>query len=95
MVAFAEITLNPGGLFAWLAVGLIAGFLAGRVMNGGAYGLLGDLVVGLIGALVGGVLFGSLATGEPHFIGSILVAFVGACVLIALFRLFGPSRSRV
>jgi len=49
MAMFAQIILEPGGVIAWLVVGLIAGFLASRVMGTGGRGLIGDLVVGLIG----------------------------------------------
>ncbi len=49
MTIIAEITLSPGGTIAWLVVGLIAGWLAARVMRGGGYGLVGDMIVGLIG----------------------------------------------
>jgi uncharacterized membrane protein YeaQ/YmgE (transglycosylase-associated protein family) len=48
--------LEPGGLLAWIVVGAIAGWLAGQVMSRGGYGLLTDIVVGLIGAFVGGLL---------------------------------------
>ena len=56
--------LNPGGLIAWLIVGLVAGFLAGQFMKGGGYGLVGDIVVGVIGAFVGGLLFSLLLPGS-------------------------------
>ena len=46
--------LEPGGILMWLIVGLVAGWLAGQVMKGGGYGLVGDIVVGIIGAFVGG-----------------------------------------
>jgi uncharacterized membrane protein YeaQ/YmgE (transglycosylase-associated protein family) len=88
-------TLEPGGIIAWLLVGLIAGWLAGVVMKGGGYGVLGDIVVGLVGALVGGFVF-SLITGggTAGFWGSIGVAFVGALILIAIVRAL-PGRSPV
>ncbi|HEX2185353.1 MAG TPA: GlsB/YeaQ/YmgE family stress response membrane protein [Chloroflexota bacterium] len=87
--------LNPGGLLAWLFVGLIAGWLAGQFMKGGGYGLIGDIVVGLIGAFVGGLLFSFLMPGsDVGLIGSIVVAFIGAIVLIALLRAL-PGRSPV
>jgi uncharacterized membrane protein YeaQ/YmgE (transglycosylase-associated protein family) len=92
MATFADIVLEPGGLIAWLVVGLIAGWLAGLVMKGGGFGLIGDMIVGLIGALIGGLLFGQLVTGTPHLLGSILVAFIGACLLIALVRFVAPGR---
>ena len=87
--------LDPGGIIAWIIVGLVAGFLAGQFMKGGGYGLVGDLVVGLIGAFVGGLLFSLLLPGsEVGLIGSIVVAFIGACILIALVRAL-PGRSPV
>ena len=71
--------LDPGGIIAWLIVGLIAGWLAGLVMKGGGYGILGDIVMGIIGALVGGFLFGLLMPGSSAgLLGSIVVAFIGA-----------------
>jgi uncharacterized membrane protein YeaQ/YmgE (transglycosylase-associated protein family) len=83
----AEIVLDPGGVIAWLVVGLIAGWLAGKVMRGGGYGIVGDIIVGLIGSFVGGILMGALTGGAYGLVGSILVAFVGACVLIFLLRI--------
>jgi uncharacterized membrane protein YeaQ/YmgE (transglycosylase-associated protein family) len=83
---YAAIVLTPGGVIAWLAVGLIAGWLAGMVMKGGGYGLLGDIVVGLIGSFLGGLLMGFFVQGPAGFWGSIVVAFIGACVLITLVR---------
>ncbi|MFN0073087.1 MAG: GlsB/YeaQ/YmgE family stress response membrane protein [Chloroflexota bacterium] len=88
-------SLEPGGIFAWLIVGLIAGWLAGQFMKGGGYGLVGDIVVGIVGAILGGLLFGILMPGSSAgLIGSIVVAFIGACLLIALVRAL-PGRSPV
>jgi uncharacterized membrane protein YeaQ/YmgE (transglycosylase-associated protein family) len=82
--------LEPGGLIAWLVVGLVAGWLAGQFMRGGGYGLLGDIVVGILGAILGGLLFGLLLPGTAvGLLGSIVVAFVGAVILIVLARLHG------
>ena len=87
--------LNPGGLLAWLIVGLVAGWLAGQFMKGGGYGLVGDIIVGIIGAFVGGFLFTILLPGSSvGLIGSIVVAFIGAIALIALIRAL-PGRSPV
>ena len=55
------------GLLSWLVVGLIAGWLAGQVMRGGGYGLLGDIVVGIVGALLGGFLASALLTYRMRF----------------------------
>ncbi|MBX6314827.1 MAG: GlsB/YeaQ/YmgE family stress response membrane protein [Isosphaeraceae bacterium] len=85
---FAEIALFPGGVIAWIVVGLVAGWLAGLVMKGGGYGVLGDILVGLIGALVGGFVLSYFVHGTAGFWGSILVAFLGACLCIAIVRAF-------
>ena len=55
--------LQPGGLLIWLVVGLIAGSAAGQFMKGGGFGLIGDIIVGIIGAFIGGTLFGFLMPG--------------------------------
>jgi len=77
------------GFIAWIIVGLIAGWLAGMLMKGSGYGLIGDLILGLIGAIVGGWLFSIiLPSAEPSgLIGSIIVATIGAVVLVAIVRL--------
>jgi uncharacterized membrane protein YeaQ/YmgE (transglycosylase-associated protein family) len=95
MSTFAEITFNPGGLIAWLVVGLIAGWLAGRVMKGSGYGIILDIVLGLVGAVIGGFLFGQIVTGDAGFWGSIVVAFIGACILVAVARFMAPGRARL
>ena len=77
-----------GGLLYWIIVGLIAGFLAGKVMKGGGYGVLMDIVLGMLGAIVGGWLFGLLGiSAGGGLIGGILVAFIGAVILIWLTRM--------
>jgi uncharacterized membrane protein YeaQ/YmgE (transglycosylase-associated protein family) len=75
------------GLLWWAIVGLIAGFLAGKVMKGGGFGVIMDIVIGIIGALIGGWVFGLLGISAGGLIGSIIVAFVGACILLWLVRL--------
>jgi uncharacterized membrane protein YeaQ/YmgE (transglycosylase-associated protein family) len=75
--------------FIWfIVVGLIAGWLAGLIMKGGGFGVLGDIVVGVIGALIGGFLFSSLgASLGGGLIGSIVVATIGAVILVFVLRL--------
>ena len=85
--------LSPGGIIAWILVGLIAGWAAGKVSRGHGFGLIGDLVVGLIGALIGGLVAGAFIQGSVGFIGSIIVAFLGALVLLALIRLLSGRRT--
>ena len=84
------------GLLAWIVVGLVAGFLASQVMKGHGSGLLGDLVLGVVGALLGGFL-ASVLLKMPNAVNginvmSILVAFIGAVILIALLRAVSGRR---
>jgi len=87
------------GLLSWLVVGLIAGWLAGLIMRGSGFGMLGNIIVGI----VGGVLGGWLASSVFHFgtglsginLGSILIALLGAIVLILIMRLLGFGRRRI
>ena len=75
-------------LLWFLVVGLIAGWLAGVLVKGGGFGLVGDLVVGVIGALLGGFLFSTFGVSlGGGLIGSIVVATIGAVVLLFLLRL--------
>ncbi|HEV2341558.1 MAG TPA: GlsB/YeaQ/YmgE family stress response membrane protein [Candidatus Acidoferrales bacterium] len=72
----------------WLVVGLIAGWLAGKVMKGGGYGLFADLILGILGGILGGWIFGMLGIWPGGgIIGSLLVAFIGAVILVWLTRL--------
>jgi uncharacterized membrane protein YeaQ/YmgE (transglycosylase-associated protein family) len=72
----------------FILVGLVAGWLAGQLMKGGGFGVLGDIVVGIIGALIGGLLFSSLGiSAGGGLLGAIIVATIGAVVLIFLLRL--------
>lgn len=87
--------MSPGGILAWLLVGLIAGWLAGQFMRGGGFGLIGDIVMGVVGAFVGGLLFAFLLPGSSvGLLGSIVVAFIGAVVLILAIRAL-PGRSPI
>jgi uncharacterized membrane protein YeaQ/YmgE (transglycosylase-associated protein family) len=75
--------------FLWfLIIGLVAGWLAGMLVKGGGFGLVGDLIVGVIGAILGGWLFGLFgASMGGGLLGSIIVATVGAVVLLFIVRL--------
>ena len=88
--------LEPGGLIAWIVVGLIAGWLAGQFMRGGGFGIIGDIIVGIVGAFIGGLIFSLLLPGSSvGLIGSIVVAVIGAVILIALLRWVTGNRAAV
>lgn len=74
-------------LLWFLFIGLIAGWLAGMIMKGGGYGLVGDLIIGVVGAIIGGHVLGWLGIAAYGFLGSIITALVGAIILIFLIRL--------
>ena len=80
-------------LLTWLIVGLVAGVLASYVMGGIGYGLVGDIIVGIVGAVLGSWLLGVLGVAVPiaGLPGIILVAFIGAVVLLALIRALRPG----
>jgi uncharacterized membrane protein YeaQ/YmgE (transglycosylase-associated protein family) len=75
------------GLLAWIVVGLIAGWLAGQVMKGGGYGVLVDIILGILGGILGGWIFSLLGIWQGRgMIGSIIVAFIGAVILVGITR---------
>lgn len=80
----------------WIVIGLIAGWLASAVAGGG-YGLIGDIVVGIVGAFIGGFIFRGLHIHVPWggIPGTILVAFVGALVLLVVLRVIRSATTRV
>ena len=78
------------GILAWLILGLMAGFLASLVMRGGGYGMIGDIIVGIIGAYLGRWLFTHVfhtRIGVNFWVDAILTATVGAIVLLLIIRL--------
>jgi uncharacterized membrane protein YeaQ/YmgE (transglycosylase-associated protein family) len=83
--------MNGRGIIWILAVGLIAGWLAGKIMKGSGYGIAGDLIVGILGAIIGSWLFGLLGIAAWGLVGSIIVALVGALVLLYVVRLLKRS----
>jgi uncharacterized membrane protein YeaQ/YmgE (transglycosylase-associated protein family) len=82
-------------LLTWLIVGLIAGVLAGLLVGG--VGLIGDIVVGIVGAFVGGWVFSQLGVNTPFsgLAGTIFTAFIGAVILLVLLHLFWRTTRRV
>ena len=87
-------TLDPGSWISWIIVGLVAGAIAARVVAGRGFGCIADIVVGVAGALIGGFLLGAVfhVTGTVGFWGSIVVAFIGAAVLLSVLKLLSGGR---
>ena len=84
------------GLIAWIVIGALAGWITGKIMKGSGYGFFMDMVVGLVGALIGGFLSSHLGlggTGQHGLIVSILIAVVGAVILTWILRLISGNRS--
>jgi uncharacterized membrane protein YeaQ/YmgE (transglycosylase-associated protein family) len=81
-------------IIGWIILGLLAGWLAGKIMRGSGYGFLGDVLLGLLGAVVGGWITGALlgvdVTGLN--IPSLIVAVLGACLLVAISRALTGGR---
>jgi len=84
------------GILSWIIVGLIAGWLAGQLMRGSGFGVLGDIIIGIVGALLGGFLATALFNVPDPVNGinvsSILVAFLGSVILVAILRLLRGAR---
>ena len=95
-----EVTLSPRSFpkalimdIVWfLLIGLAAGWLASQVMKGGSSSLVTDLIMGVIGSILGGFLFGAVGLAATGLIGSLVTATVGAIVLIAGLRAINRSR---
>ena len=79
----------------WIIVGLIAGWATGKIMKGSGYGPLMDIVLGIIGAVIGGWIVSSLGIGGGGLIWTIIVAIIGAVILVWLVRLITGNRSAV
>lgn len=81
-------------ILVWIIVGLVAGVLASMVMGGTGYGIIGDIIIGIVGAFVGGWLFAKLGVSTPFggLPGTIFVAFIGAVVLLFVLRLLRRAR---
>jgi uncharacterized membrane protein YeaQ/YmgE (transglycosylase-associated protein family) len=86
-----------GAIIAWIVVGAIAGWLASLVVHGTGLGLLGDIIVGIIGGFLGGLILSLLLPGSfgvtGFNLGSILVAFIGAVILLLIVKAFSGRRT--
>lgn len=94
VILASRLNLDPGSWLSWIVVGLIAGAIAARVVAGRGFGCLADIVVGVAGAIIGGFLIGALFNtgGTVGFWGSIVVAFIGAAVLLSVLKLLSGGR---
>jgi uncharacterized membrane protein YeaQ/YmgE (transglycosylase-associated protein family) len=81
------------GLLWWIIVGLIAGWATGKIMKGSGYGLVMDTVLGMVGAVIGGEIMSALGFWGGGLIYSIVVAIIGACLLVWIIR--AVTRRRV
>ena len=79
--------MSAYGIIVWLIIGATAGWLAGLLVKGGGFGLIGDIVVGVVGALIGGWLAGALGISiGSGFIASVITAVIGAVILLVILR---------
>lgn len=83
----------PMDLLGFLLIGLIAGWIADMLVKNSSFGLVGDLVVGVIGAFIGGFLFGALGIEAYGLLGRILMAVIGSVVLLLLLNAFNRRRA--
>ncbi len=86
VLAFAPIAGHH--IIGWLVIGAVAGLLAGFVVRGGGMGLIHDIIAGLAGAVLGGLVLHAFtgAHATTSFIGELIVAFAGAVILLAIMR---------
>ena len=93
-VLLASVVLNPGGWLSWLIVGLLAGAIAGTLVRGRGYGCLVDIVVGILGSFIGAIVVGLFVPDAVYgFVQSLIVATLGAILLLAFIRLLSPHRT--
>ncbi len=74
-------------IILWLVIGAVAGWLAGQIMKGGGFGLVGNIVIGIIGSLIGGFVLGGLLS-SLGIIGSVITAVIGAVILLFVVGFF-------
>ncbi|MGC2332664.1 MAG: GlsB/YeaQ/YmgE family stress response membrane protein [Candidatus Acidiferrales bacterium] len=86
--------VSSRGLISWIILGLIAGWIAGHLARGRGFGCIVDVILGLIGAVIGGWIFTRLGITAVGFLGSLAAATVGAILLVLIARLFAGGGSR-
>ncbi len=96
IIHVGNLTLDPGNILAWIVAALLAGWLAGLLVRGHGFGCLGDILLGLVGAVVALFILAYLPipiSGTLGFLGTLIVAFLGAMLLAAIGRLLGGGRA--
>jgi uncharacterized membrane protein YeaQ/YmgE (transglycosylase-associated protein family) len=83
-----ESNVQAENLLSFLIIGAIAGWIAGKLMQGGGFGILGNIVVGVLGALIGGFVFDTVGVSSGGLVGSLVTAVVGAAILLFVVGLF-------
>jgi len=92
-LVLGDINLSASTIVWWLVVGLVVGLLASFIMRGG-YGIVGDIVIGIVGAFLGGFLASLLGIGASGLLGTLIIAVIGACILIAILRMVSRGTTR-
>lgn len=83
-----EKLMDPVNILIWIVIGAVAGWLAGQLIRGGGYGLIGDIFVGIVGSIIAGYLLPMMGIHlGAGFIRSVINAFIGACLLLTIVRL--------
>src|SRR5271163_1018232 len=78
---------RTGEMFAWILIGLISGWLAGKILNGNGYGMMADIGLGLLGGIIVGMIFAVLGVRAHNFVGAILMSTAGATALVVATRI--------
>ena len=92
MIHFYGVTISQS-LVAWIIIGMLAGWIAGEVSRGSGFGCIGNILIGLIGSILGGWIFSKLGIFGGGFLYSLAAATVGAVVLVAIARLLSGGRA--
>jgi uncharacterized membrane protein YeaQ/YmgE (transglycosylase-associated protein family) len=74
-------------MIGWIVIGLVSGWLAGKILNGNGYGVMADIALGLVGGIVGGMIFAIFGVQAHNFIGAILMSTAGATALVIATRI--------
>ena len=87
------VSVQTRGFLAWVIIGLLAGWIAGHLTRGRGFGCIVDIILGLIGAVIGGWIFTQPGNPRVGILGSLAAATVGAVVLVAIARVFAGGKS--